>query len=91
MTSTPVITTAELDELLLDGKNPRLGRHAIEKELTQDEILELMKDWTLEELAVSFLESGFWPQEALIAVKESTRGKSACLGSAGIGILDAGC
>ena len=30
-----------------------------------------MKDWSLEELALSFLESGFWPQEALIVVKES--------------------
>jgi hypothetical protein len=34
-----------------------------------------MKDWTLEELALSFLESGFWPQEALLAVKELLEGE----------------
>jgi hypothetical protein len=33
-----------------------------------------MKDWTLDELAVSFAESGFWPQEALIVVKETIYG-----------------
>jgi len=30
-----------------------------------------MKDWSPEELATSFIESGFWPQEALIVVKET--------------------
>src|SRR6266576_1806890 len=58
-------------ELLLDSKNPRLGRQNTTKDLSQDQVLELMKDWALEELAVSFLESGFWPQEALIAVREN--------------------
>ena len=29
-----------------------------------------MRSWNLEELAVSFLENGFWPQEAVIVVKE---------------------
>ena len=32
-----------------------------------------MENWTLDELAVSFLESGFWPQEALIVVDEPTK------------------
>jgi hypothetical protein len=66
----PKIETAKLDDLFLDPKNPRLGRHNVERGLSQDEVLELMKDWALEELAVSFLESGYWPQEAMIAVKE---------------------
>jgi ParB-like chromosome segregation protein Spo0J len=61
---------ASLDDLQLDPKNPRLGRHNIEANLSQDQILDLMKDWTLDELAVSFLESGFWPQEALLVVEE---------------------
>src|SRR6266446_1148291 len=61
---------ANLDELYLDPRNPRLGRRNIEKNLSQDEVLELMKDWELEELAVSFLESGFWPQEPLVAIEE---------------------
>ncbi len=71
----PIIESAKLDELFLDAKNPRLGRHNVEKGLDQDDVLELMKDWSLEELAVSFLESGFWPQEALIAVNEPIKSK----------------
>jgi len=61
---------ASLDDLCLDPKNPRLGRHNIEDNLSQEKVLDLMKDWTLEELAVSFLMSGFWPQEALLVVEE---------------------
>jgi len=61
---------ASLDGLCLDPKNPRLGRHNIDANLSQDQILDLMKDWTLDELAVSFLESGFWPQEALLVIEE---------------------
>ncbi|TIV73121.1 MAG: hypothetical protein E5V89_01825 [Mesorhizobium sp.] len=36
-----------------------------------------MRDWTLDELAVSFVESGFWPHEALIVVREKLYGKDA--------------
>jgi hypothetical protein len=43
--------------------------------LSQEEVLDLMKDWSLEELAVSFLESGYWPQEALICVREQIKKK----------------
>lgn len=35
-----------------------------------------MSDWTLDELAESFITSGFWPQEALIAVEELIYGKN---------------
>ncbi len=70
MEPTPTIETARLDELHLDAQNPRLGRHNVEQGLSEEEVLALMKDWSLEELAVSFLESGYWPQEALICVKE---------------------
>ncbi len=75
MEQMPKILTEAADNLYLDPCNPRLGRHNIEKKFTQEEILEVMKDWTLEELAVSFLESGFWPQEALIVVREPVPGK----------------
>ena len=34
-----------------------------------------MKDWTLDELAVSFMESGFWPHEALLVVEEPLYGR----------------
>ena len=66
----PPIELANIDDLNLDPKNPRLGRHEIEKGLSQDDVLALMLDWSLDELAVSFLENGFWPQEALIVVRE---------------------
>jgi len=64
------IDYAPLEALWLDPKNPRLGRRNTERNLPQDHILELMRDWTLDELAVSFLESGFWVWEALLVVEE---------------------
>lgn len=64
---------AAFDKLCLDGKNPRLGRHETARRLSQGAILKLMQDWTLDELAVSFIESGFWPQESLLAVAENGR------------------
>lgn len=66
---------AKLDDLYLDAKNPRLGRHYAAKGLSQEEVLELMNEWTLDELAVSYLESGFWTHEALLVVQEELDGK----------------
>lgn len=71
------IKYARLDELSLDPTNPRLGRNNTGRDVTQARVLELMKSWELEELALSFLESGFWPQEALLVVKENLYGKPA--------------
>lgn len=68
------IEYADVNDLFLDPMNPRLGRSNKGPELAQEHVLELMKDWTLDELAVSFLESGFWVQEALIAVEEQLYG-----------------
>ena len=70
MARMPPIQLASIDDLYLDPNNPRLGRHEIEKALSQDDVLALMQDWSLDELAVSFLENGFWPQEALVVVRE---------------------
>lgn len=70
-----IINYATTDELFLDPKNPRLGRLNMAANLKQEQILELMADWVLEELAESFLESGFWPNEALLVVKEKLGGK----------------
>ena len=64
-----------LEELSLDPRNPRLGLARTEPLVTQERVLELMRGWNLEELAVSFLESGFWPQEAVIVVKEELYGQ----------------
>lgn len=67
---------AHLEELYIDPLNPRLGRGDIAEDISQAKVLELMKDWTLDELAVSFLESGgFWTQEALLVTKEKLYGK----------------
>ena len=63
-----------LDQIALDPKNPRLGRSAHNKNLAQDEIFDLLRDWSLEELATSFLESGFWAHEAVLCVAEEVRG-----------------
>jgi hypothetical protein len=67
---------ARLEELYLDPMNPRLGRANKSSNGSQDKVLELMRDWTLDELAVSFLESGFWVQEALIVIEEKKNGKT---------------
>jgi hypothetical protein len=64
------IDYVSLDELLLDPKNPRLGRRNLERDLQQQDILEIIRSWEPEELAVSFIESGFWPQEALVVVQD---------------------
>jgi hypothetical protein len=65
---------AEVDDLWLDPNNPRLEKESIDKGLSQAELLEVMKEWTVEELAISFIESGFWTQEALIVVEEKLAG-----------------
>ncbi len=70
MSTAPQIEIANIDSLFLDPLNPRLGRHEVEKKHSQDKLLYLMQDWSLNELAVSFIESGYWPQEALIVTKE---------------------
>jgi len=67
---------AKLDELCLDPTNPRLGRSNKGRDVPQTKVLEMMKDWNIEELAVSFLESGFWVQEALLVVEEKIYGKN---------------
>jgi hypothetical protein len=61
-------------ELYLDPRNPRLGRRNTAEDLSQAQVLELMEDWTLDELAISFIESGFWPQEALLVTEEKVAG-----------------
>lgn len=71
------LSYASVDELMLDPMNPRLGRSQVGPEVAQGKVLDLMKDWSLEELATSFLESGFWPQEALLVIRERLYGKLA--------------
>jgi len=62
---------AKLEDLYLDPMNPRLGRNITGPNLPQDAVMEIMRDWTLDELAISFLEGGgFWPQEALLVTEE---------------------
>lgn len=68
------IEYADLSEIFLDSMNPRLGGAARDRDLTQEEIYEHMRDWSLEELATSFLESGFWVHEAVLCVLEENDG-----------------
>src|ERR1022692_4374992 len=66
---------SDLSDLYLDASNPRLGRQNTDRQWSQEQVLEAMKDRTLNELALSFLESGFWPQEALLVVEELLNGQ----------------
>lgn len=68
---------ARLEDLSLDPLNARLGRNNRGRDVSQARVLQLMKDWELDELALSFLESGFWPQEALLVTRETLYGKPA--------------
>lgn len=74
MTPMTTIEYSPIDQLFLDPTNPRLGRNVASPNLLQEQVIDAMQDWTLDELAVSFLESGFWPQEALIVVVEEIYG-----------------
>ncbi|AUQ54524.1 hypothetical protein [Phaeobacter inhibens] len=74
MTQRKIEYTA-LDQIALDPLNPRLGRSAHRENLAPDEIYNLMRDWSLEELATSFLESGFWAHEAVLCVEEEVYGE----------------
>jgi len=60
----------DLDSLFLDPTNPRLGRDNTGRDVPQSTVLELMQEWRLEELALSFTVNGFWPSEALLVVQE---------------------
>ena len=72
------IEYAPLDEFRLDPRNPRLGMWREDDPiLPQEEIYERMRDWTLHELATSFLESGFWVHEAVLCVRENLDGEEA--------------
>lgn len=75
MESTPEIQRAPLTEFYLDAKNPRLGCRQANADLSQEEILEMMNNWVLDELAESYIENGFWEYEALLAVEEELEGK----------------
>ena len=66
---------AKLDALYLDAKNSRLDRHQTNTNLSQEDILDMMRDWDLYELAASYLENGFWQHEALLVVEEELEGQ----------------
>lgn len=69
------IQYAKLDELYLDTKNPRLDHYQTDVNLSQEDILEMMNDWALDELAESYIENGFWKYEVLLVVEEELEGK----------------
>lgn len=66
---------ASIDDLYLDPLNPRVGRHNMGSNVSQEQILDLVSNWTLDELARSYLENGgFWLHEALLVVEEELYG-----------------
>lgn len=76
MNDNMVLQYAHIDELYLDPLNPRVGRHNLGPDVTQDEILGMVEEWSLEELAFSFLENGgFWQHEALLVIEEKLYGE----------------
>lgn len=72
---TEQIQFAPLSDFFLDSRNPRLGRSVRESNLSQDQLLDHMRQWSLEELATSFLESGFWAHEAVLCTTEDINGQ----------------
>jgi len=71
MAISETIEREQIENLYLDPHNPRLGRRMSGKRLGQEEILKWMAaEGVLDELAISFLESGFWTQEALVVVEQ---------------------
>jgi hypothetical protein len=66
----PAIHEGDVDALLLDPLNPRLRRAPGEPLLSQPDLLRAMVAWELDELIVSYAESGFWKHEPLIVVEE---------------------
>lgn len=76
MQNSTKIQYTTLDKLCLDPKNPRLGHHNVNVDLSQEDILNLMRDWVLDELAISYLESGFWAHEALLVIEEELEGQT---------------
>jgi ParB-like chromosome segregation protein Spo0J len=74
------ISFEEIDNLYLDPLNPRLGRHRIAADNSQEKLLEWMSEWKVDELAASYIESGgFWAHEPLIVVKERLYKKDGAL------------
>ncbi len=72
--ATDQIQYANLKELFLDPRNPRLRQSADGVYLSQEALNDRMKDWSLEVLARSFLENGFWPHEAVLCAIEEIDG-----------------
>ncbi len=70
----PTIEFKGIEELHLDPRNPRLGRAEVAKGLSQQQVLDILKTWSLFELAQSMARQGFWPQEALLVVTEEIDG-----------------
>ena len=63
---------ASVDELFLDPQNPRLGRHRTKDTTSPEELLKWMREFVLDEIALSYIENGgFWAHEPLMVVKEN--------------------
>lgn len=65
------IDYVHIDRLRLDSQNPRIGRDKRKANLNQEQLLDVMSKWNLDELIDSFSEAkGFWTQDALIVIDD---------------------
>lgn len=76
MARLPTIEPIDIDHLQLDPKNPRLRRAHDQGLLSQEDLLNEMMAWELDELILSFSKSGFWRHEPLIIVDDPDAGLS---------------
>ena len=61
-----------IEELHLDPKNPRISQ--IDEDLAENKILEVLwREFSVEEVALSIAENGFFPHEPLFVAKEDGR------------------
>jgi hypothetical protein len=76
MADLPTIEAIDIDDLQLDPRNPRLRRAHDQALLSQEQLLDEMTAWELDELILSFTKSGFWRHEPLIIVDNPNAGLS---------------
>lgn len=71
MSVTSTLRFASITKLYLDPLSPRIGRNCMEVAASQEQLLEWMLAWKLDELGRSYLANrGFWTYEPLLVAVE---------------------
>jgi hypothetical protein len=64
----------KIENLLLDGKNPRLAEYAMGNKPTQSELVKILwQKMAVDELVMSIAARGYFPHEPLFAIKEGNK------------------